>query len=68
MDERRIRQIVREELQKAGVLSEVAKKGSNVDTPHGPGEVLTVIAGHARVRLGSGAIVKVPVGRCVVRG
>jgi len=67
MDEKRIRQIVREELVKCGI-TEVAKKGNSVDTPHGPGIVLAVIGDRARVQLSSGAIVKVPRGRCVVKG
>jgi len=67
MNEKRIRQIVREELQKCGI-TEVAKKGNKVDTPHGTGTVLTVVGDLCRVRLGSGAIVKVPRGRCVVKG
>lgn len=67
MDEKRIRQIVREELQRYGI-TEHAKRGNQVDTPHGTGVVLTVVNDLCRVKLPSGAIVKVPRSRCVVKG
>lgn len=51
-----IRKIVREEV--AHALSEHAKRGSKVLTPHGPGVVLSLAGEQARVKLTSGAVVR----------
>lgn len=58
MTEKEIRQIVREEINRI-MVTEVAKKGNKVLTPHGPGVVLNVAGATARVKLNSGAVVKV---------
>jgi preprotein translocase subunit YajC len=60
-----IRKIIREEIQK--ILREGLKKGDKVDTHHGPGEVLSISGEQARVKLGSGAVVKVHRDRAVPR-
>lgn len=51
-----IQKIVREEIRR--VLNEV-KKGDKVKTPHGDGVVLDISGEQARVKLASGAVIKV---------
>lgn len=51
-----IQKIVREEIRR--VLNEV-KKGDKVHTPHGDGVVLDISGERARVKLASGAVVRV---------
>ncbi len=73
-DENRIREIVQEEIRKAFktsglVLKEDSpKKGSRVNTPHGKGTVLTIMSSTVRVKLDSGAIMKIHRDRAHVTG
>ncbi len=65
MREHEVRRIVREEIKRvfkeSGIpLNEdTPKRGSKVDTPHGPGEVLSLNHPVVRVRLNSGAIMNI---------
>lgn len=64
MNEKELRAIIREEIRR--VLTETAKKGDRVRTPHGTGEVLSIQSNQCRVKLDGGAVVKVHRDRCVV--
>jgi preprotein translocase subunit YajC len=58
MTEKEIRKIIREEIHRI-LIAEAARKGDKVLTPHGPGVVLNIAGNTARVKLNSGAVVKV---------
>ena len=74
VDEREIREIVREEvrrtLKEGGIeLREGrGKKGSKVRTPHGTGTILDTFSSHVKVRLDSGNVIKVHRDRAIVIG
>ena len=74
LNENKIREIVREEIRKAFKISGLVlkedspKKGSRVNTPHGKGTVLTIASSTVRVKLDTGAIMKIHRDRAHVIG
>ena len=72
MNDARIRQIVREEIRVAfeasGLnLDETVHKGDTVETPHGKGEVLSLNHPWVRVKLNTGATMRMNRSKVVVR-
>ncbi len=71
-DDARIRQIVREEIKLAAEasgwkLDETIHKGDTVETPHGKGEIISIAHPNIRVKLNTGAIIRVNRNKVVVR-
>ena len=72
MNDARIRQIVREEIRLAFEasdinLNETVHKGDTVETPHGKGTVLSLNHPWVRVKLNTGATMRMNRSKVVVR-